>query len=365
MPILVTLESYRKLGEARGVEYTLDHIPRLAATPVSGWRCSQGHIFKRSYTQMRTKSKCYFCSRIRKKTVEDYQAVGAEFGITFTLSVLPKNTCFPTPGWLCSKGHTFSDRYTNIQQGWGCLICAKRFRKSLADYQQLAIQAGWSYTLDTIPANTSCLAVNAWKCSEGHILSTRYNTIEQNIHVCTVCIPQRLHRSEHLSRTILERLTGYQWPRRRPSFLDRNEFDGYCEELHAAHNYHGGQHYQWIPFFHKDEEDFENQVLRDAKTHRLAEENGVKYFVTSYHFDFRDPVAMEAHIRARLVELNIPLVTCQAEEKKNTTRSSMTHPSSSSSRSTPASERRPPTAGPWRWVSETLQRAPRSTPCRP
>ena len=63
--------------------------------------------------------------------------------------------------------------------------------------------------------------------------------------------------------------TGFQFPRKRPSFLQSNtgrflEVDGYCEELQLAFERQGEQHYVGDHFFYKRRRDsFPEQVARD------------------------------------------------------------------------------------------------------
>ena len=63
--------------------------------------------------------------------------------------------------------------------------------------------------------------------------------------------------------------TGFQFPRKRPSFLKSNtgrflEVDGYCEELQLAFERQGEQHYVGDHFFYKRRRDsFPEQVARD------------------------------------------------------------------------------------------------------
>jgi hypothetical protein len=90
-------------------------------------------------------------------------------------------------------------------------------------------------------------------------------------------------RGETECRRVLEKLFKKPFANQRPDFL-RNpvtggkfnlELDCYNRELKLAVEYHGAQHYKYIPFFHKNKESFYNQKYRDDMTRRKCQDNGV------------------------------------------------------------------------------------------
>lgn len=88
------------------------------------------------------------------------------------------------------------------------------------------------------------------------------------------------YKSEHSHRWVTEALVGsilkrifpeHTFVKVRPDFLKypetrRNlELDFYCKELGVAIEYDGRQHYEYVPFFHKNnQENFVKQKQRDA-----------------------------------------------------------------------------------------------------
>jgi hypothetical protein len=90
-------------------------------------------------------------------------------------------------------------------------------------------------------------------------------------------------RGETECRRVLEQLFKKPFANQRPDFL-RNpvtggkynlELDCYNSGLKLAVEYHGAQHYKYIPFFHKNKESFYNQKYRDDMTRRKCQDNGV------------------------------------------------------------------------------------------
>ncbi len=60
------------------------------------------------------------------------------------------------------------------------------------------------------------------------------------------------------------------------------ELDLYCEELKIAIEYNGKQHYEYIPFFHKNESNFEYQCERDRIKKQLCEDCDINLIVVPY-----------------------------------------------------------------------------------
>jgi Marseilleviridae restriction endonuclease len=96
---------------------------------------------------------------------------------------------------------------------------------------------------------------------------------------CPRCI--RINETECIS--ILEKITEYEFKKRRPLFLEGLELDGYNEKLKLAIEYNGGQHYKYVKYYHKNGEiDFEKQQKNDAKKIKLCQENNIYLIIVPY-----------------------------------------------------------------------------------
>ena len=91
-------------------------------------------------------------------------------------------------------------------------------------------------------------------------------------------------------RKILENKFKKPFKSSRPDFL-RNpvtggrfnlELDCYNPELRLAVEYNGAQHYKYIPYFHKNYEQFVNQKYRDDLKRRLCNDNGIVLIEVPY-----------------------------------------------------------------------------------
>lgn len=114
-----------------------------------------------------------------------------------------------------------------------------------------------------------------FKCSKGHEWSTNLNNRTGGIKNKTRCgCPYCLYKTQEKVREIFERLLIHKFPKLKPSFLERLEYDGANEDLKLAFEYDGEFHD--IPHYKiTDPEEFLKRVKRlDSKKDRLSLENG-------------------------------------------------------------------------------------------
>jgi hypothetical protein len=107
-------------------------------------------------------------------------------------------------------------------------------------------------------------------------------------------------KGERASRAAAERIFEKPFVKVRPDFL-RNvvtnhnlELDVYNEELKLAIEYSGRQHYEFVPFFHKNYEAFLNQKYRDEMKKNKCKEQGIQLIEIPYTVKLED---IESFIR--------------------------------------------------------------------
>ncbi len=76
-------------------------------------------------------------------------------------------------------------------------------------------------------------------------------------------------------------------------------FDGYFPELGLVVEYHGKQHYEYVPYWHKTEAAFERRQWLDGWKAERARVLGLTYMEIKYDEPFED----ESYLRGRLVQL--------------------------------------------------------------
>lgn len=103
-------------------------------------------------------------------------------------------------------------------------------------------------------------------------------------------------RGEIECRRVLESLFKRPFKKERPSFLRNDaldngmnlELDCYNRELKLAVEYNGRQHYQFIPFFHKNKDAFQNQKYRDFIKKQRCKEHNITLITVPYTIKIKD-----------------------------------------------------------------------------
>lgn len=149
------------------------------------------------------------------------------------------------------------------------------------------------------------------KCKTGHIFSTSYNNLKAN-KWCPMCSS---HRFEALTKFYVEYLFGKKFNKIRPDWLDKLELDMYNEDLNLAVEYNGIQHYKYINFFHKTNDDFVKSQERDDRKIKLCKQKNVNLLVIPY-CDVTEETLFE-YILDLLVDNNIDFPNVENPTKAN------------------------------------------------
>jgi hypothetical protein len=113
-------------------------------------------------------------------------------------------------------------------------------------------------------------------------------------------LTQKESKGERASRAAAERIFGKKFIKVRPDTLRNNvtkhnlEIDVYNEELKLGIEYSGRQHYEFVPFFHKNYEAFMNQKYRDEIKRMRCKEHGIRLIEIPYTVPIED---IESFIR--------------------------------------------------------------------
>lgn len=105
--------------------------------------------------------------------------------------------------------------------------------------------------------------------------------------------PPRESKGELECRNVLESLFGKSFAKARPGFLNNPvtgghhnlELDCFNPDLRLACEYNGVQHYQYVPYFHRNKEAFRNQQYRDFMKATMCKENGVTLITVPHTVD--------------------------------------------------------------------------------
>lgn len=97
-------------------------------------------------------------------------------------------------------------------------------------------------------------------------------------------------KGETECRRVLRKIFNRPFEKARPDFLNNPvtggnynlELDCFESDLKIACEYNGRQHYDYIPFFHKNKEAFLNQKYRDDMKRRICKENNITLIEVNY-----------------------------------------------------------------------------------
>ncbi len=202
--------------------------------------------------------------------------------------------------WKCSCMFIWDAEPRSIRQGHWCPRCGGNAKGNIKEMQRLAKQKGGRCISERYVNSHTKLR---WKCADGHTWEARPTSIKNANTWCPRCV--RFIKEEQC-RFVLDKMTGERFVKTR-QILNGLELDGYCEELNAAFEYQGEQHFVYIPKWHKTEQNFKDRQLRDKLKTSLCSQMGISK-INIHHKYAEDRERLVKHIKERLHSNNIPIV---------------------------------------------------------
>lgn len=104
-------------------------------------------------------------------------------------------------------------------------------------------------------------------------------------------------------RRVLQKIFGKPFPNQRPKYMFNSvtghnlEIDCYNEQLKLGCEYHGRQHYEYVPFMHKTKDAFRNQQYRDQMKIQICNKLGIKLIIVPYKIKIQN---IENYIKNKL-----------------------------------------------------------------
>jgi hypothetical protein len=202
--------------------------------------------------------------------------------------------------WRCVKGHEWKALPDSVKRGSWCPVCGGRFPLTLAQMRSLAGRFGGKCLSKSYVNSSTHLS---WKCADGHEWRAKPDHVIQG-HWCPICASGI---SERICRALLERLTGYKFPKARPKWLtngrgNQMELDGYSADQKLAFEYQGHQHFKFVSVFHGHDADFERRQDDDERKRRLCRQHGIKLMEIPYHVPHSK---LQKHISTALQRLEL------------------------------------------------------------
>ena len=273
----------------------------LGALAKHQWECSEGHRWWGAANNVVFGTWCPTCAKNIPMTLEDAKAVAiSNGGVCLSKTYTDRNEHLR---WRCSEGHEWPTSMASVQMGHWCPKCSGVGRITIEELQELARSRGGECLSGQVESGERHVR---WQCSDGH----EWMSVPNSIKSGSWCPECAAGKSERACRAILGKLLGVPFsksPLGRLPWLKNTrgkamELDGYYAQLELAFEYHGRQHYEFLPHFHRNESALLRRVEDDQTKMALCEQNGVRLIVVPYWIELE---GVEVFLREKLDELGI------------------------------------------------------------
>jgi hypothetical protein len=267
--------------------------------------CSYKHVYKISFSNFK-KRKCPVCNPKSlpfnhvKSTIEAVD--GYKLLSTIYINARTKLEI------ECNKGHIYNTTIQHFKEGSRCIKCQYvivgiKQRHSYEYIKDFIEEIGYKLlSKDYINSKTK-LEI---QCDNNHTYQSKFTHFNAGSR-CPHC---NTYHSENLTRKLFEEIFNQPFPKTRPKDLKNPktnyslELDGYNDNLKIAFEYQGEQHYQLIPFFHKSQQDFQDQQYRDKLTQDYCLANNINLLIIPYQYSYQN----EHKLREFIQQLTLPLL---------------------------------------------------------
>ena len=208
----------------------------------------------------------------------------------------------------CKKGHQWKSQAQTVLGGSWCRKCFNVekagkhliLKDRLAQAIQFATERKGKCLSKEYLNNKKLLE---FECNNGHKWSAALTDIRKG----TWCPSCGKGIRERLCRSIIEQITSYKFPKRRPNWLlnsrdKQMELDGFCEELKIAFEHHGEYHYLRNEHFQRKNESLERRKFDDQTKIDLCEINGITLIIIPYNVNISE---LKHFIYQKIFNLNL------------------------------------------------------------
>ena len=197
--------------------------------------------------------------------------------------------------WKCNKdGYEWEATPGSINTGRWCKRCVHKEKLMIDNIRETIRQKGGICLSKKYYNHQSKLKIQCNKCH--NIWYARYYNIHSGCW-CPICSSGK---TERLCREYIENKTRLKFPKIKPDWLQGLELDGFCKDLNLAFEYNGEQHYKKHRRFHKNKQDFLDQIKRDRLKRKLCKNQGIKLITIPHIFNCYKPEKMYKFIDTKL-----------------------------------------------------------------
>ena len=249
------------------------------------WQCKEGHVWEAKPYHIKRGSWCPTCAKdnhlaiLAKKagfkvTIEDMRILAKDKGgLCLSENYLGGRVKLK---WRCKNGHEWRTTPEIIKAGHWCPHCVGKAPYTIEHMKEFAVKRGGRCLSSKYINSRTKLE---WECSEGH----KWKSASHDILSGTWCPDCYKFYSEEKCRYIFQNLFGKDFKKDRIA-LNGYELDGYNSDLKLAFEYHGIQHYEYVPYFHsKDSNLLNRRQYDDQKKHQMCKDRGIHLVVIPYN----------------------------------------------------------------------------------
>jgi hypothetical protein len=262
------------------------HVGTFVSTRTkTEFMCSLGHRFSAKPSNIQQGQWCRQCViDARRLRIDQLQALAA-MNDGILLSVRSEGADVKH-AWRCAEGHEFWQTPTDVKGGHWCNQCAGNRPLTIGDLRLLARQKGWVLLSEKYEG---CQKDHLWRCPKGHEVKKQPNNLR--FSDCRQCSAGR-HASKgqlfvlEIARSVVPDLEvrGSEL-----GVIAPYELDVYVPSLHKGIEFDG-------TFFHS----LAKQQKRDLAKDRLCRERGISLLRISEKDYLEDPQAVRERVESFL-----------------------------------------------------------------
>jgi len=237
-------------------------------------KCKNGHVWKVKPNSVVNGTWCIICANVDPEVAKTkfYNIVKEKGGIPLT----PYINAMSKVLIKCEEDHQWYKRPRYINQGTWCRTCAYVALNASDKLYNLLYQKQWSIKGKYLNSRTPLTFI----CDKGH----EWNTLPKYILSGSLCPDCGGSKGEKIIAETLDRMNIPYKREVKLHNLPKKRFDFYIqyEDEHYLIEFDGHQHFEYIDFFHEEEEEFYyKQDIDRIKTY-MALINGYKVIRLDY-----------------------------------------------------------------------------------
>ena len=194
----LTYEEVKEYIESFG--YELLNEEYMNANTKLKIKCSNGHIFERTFSKFKQTQNCPYCTKTRKWTVEEIREYLNNIGYTLISNEYKNNQT--KLDIICSEGHEVKMTFGNIQQGKRCHICSRKIssekKKHTYNFVKEYIEKfGYKLLSEKYIDQDKKLKI---KCPEGHIFKMSFYNFKRGRRCPECCKNKKITHEEFIKK---------------------------------------------------------------------------------------------------------------------------------------------------------------------